>query len=266
MRLMLWAHPRSRSTAFERAFIERGDCTVLHEPLSKTRYHGADPAPLLAAIADPEAFETSPLLADIRHTPPSPTHAVVKDMPSHTNYSDAHLASFTHHVLLVRNPAASIRSYHAVDPDFLPSDAGYAEMLSLGQRLVAAGAPTMVVEADSFAAAPEVTLRGVCEFLGIAYEGAMVSWKEGRVIPAWKMWTDFHTDALASTTIVPAKPKAPPLPAERLALVAELEPLYRAILGLQDEGPSNQPLGVVNTNTSPAGTDMRPGLVDVARV
>jgi hypothetical protein len=29
----LWAHPRSRSTALERMMMERGDVTVLHEPL-----------------------------------------------------------------------------------------------------------------------------------------------------------------------------------------------------------------------------------------
>ena len=29
---MLWAHPRSVSTAFERVMRERGDVTVFHEP------------------------------------------------------------------------------------------------------------------------------------------------------------------------------------------------------------------------------------------
>jgi hypothetical protein len=31
--IWLWAHPRSRSTALERMMMERGDVTVLHEPL-----------------------------------------------------------------------------------------------------------------------------------------------------------------------------------------------------------------------------------------
>jgi hypothetical protein len=260
---MLWAHPRSRSTAFERAFMERGDCTILHEPLSKTRYHGADPAPLLAAIADPVAFTTSPLLDDIRHTPPHPVYGVVKDMPSHTTYSDAHLASFTHHILLVRDPAASIRSYHAVDPTFLSSDAGYAEVLALGRRLVKSRAQTLVVETDTFASAPEETLRRVCEFLGIPYVPAMVSWEARRAIPAWRMWTEFHKDALESTSIAAQMPNAAPLPAARIDLIAELQPIYRDIVALQNHASCRIP-------TLSAGGPLPPvvsrGLVDKTQV
>ena len=31
--IWLWAHPRSRSTAVLRMMLERGDVTVVHEPL-----------------------------------------------------------------------------------------------------------------------------------------------------------------------------------------------------------------------------------------
>lgn len=37
--LVLWAVPRSASTAFERVFIERGEHEVIHEPFSATYYH-----------------------------------------------------------------------------------------------------------------------------------------------------------------------------------------------------------------------------------
>lgn len=38
----LWAVPRSRSTVFERVFMERGDFEVLHEPFSIAYYCGSD--------------------------------------------------------------------------------------------------------------------------------------------------------------------------------------------------------------------------------
>lgn len=235
MRLMLWAHPRSRSTAFERAFLERGDCTVLHEPFSAVRYHAADPAPLRTAVSSPTLALTSPLLAAVRHTPSTSAHLVVKDMPSHTKYPPSYLSSFTHHVLLVRAPAAAVRSFHAVDPDFLAADAGYAEMLSVGRALAAAHAPVLVVEADDFAAAPEATLRRVCAFLSIDYAPAMVDWEARRAIPAWQMWTEFHTDALSATTIAAPKTERAQLPQNRIDLVAKLEPIYRQILALRDD-------------------------------
>lgn len=274
MRLMLWAHPRSRSTAFERAFLERGDCTVLHEPFSAVRYHGADPAPLLSAISSPTGSQTSSLLAPVRYTPPTPVHLVVKDMPSHTTYSQAYLSSFTHHVLLVRAPAASIRSFHAVDPDFLASDAGYKEMLSLGRSLAAAGANILVVEADDFAAAAEPTLRRVCAFLGVDFSQNMVDWEARRAIPAWQMWTEFHTDALSATTIAPPKAARAPLPQHRLDLVAELEPVYREILALRELLPAEaqEPADAAKeqcaqTDKAALPKEMRaPALVDTAQV
>ena len=41
MILVLWAAPRSRSTAFFRMMAERGDHTVLHEPFSNRAEFGS---------------------------------------------------------------------------------------------------------------------------------------------------------------------------------------------------------------------------------
>jgi Sulfotransferase domain len=265
MRAMLWAHPRSRSTAFERAFIERGDCVVVHEPLSKAHYHGADPAPLLSALSDPLSLATSPLLADVRYTPPTSAHAVVKDMPSHAHYPDAHLASFTHHVVLVRRPAAAIRSYHAVDPAFAAADAGYVEVFALARRLAAAGAPLLVVEADDFAAAPTDTLTRVCRFLGISFSERMVRWEPRSAMPAWDMWAKFHHTALVSTTITTALPPIAsggaqqPLPPHCARLIAALEPVYLDILALGEATAEPLP-------PTPASAPRPCGLVEAASV
>jgi hypothetical protein len=44
--IALWAHPRSRSTALERVFIERGDFKVFHEPFAHMAFdeHSAIPS------------------------------------------------------------------------------------------------------------------------------------------------------------------------------------------------------------------------------
>lgn len=41
-RLIVWTCPRCISTAFERAFIERGDCHVLHEPFGVPYHYGKE--------------------------------------------------------------------------------------------------------------------------------------------------------------------------------------------------------------------------------
>lgn len=250
MKTMLWAHPRSRSTAFERAFIERGDCVVLHEPFSKVFYHGADEHSLITAVSSTSGFLDSPLLDDVRYVPAAPVHCVVKDMPAHAEYPDSYLASFTHHILLVRKPEASIRSFYKVDPHFAPSEAGYEEMLRVAQRLQRLGAAVMVVEADEFAAAPKETMTRVCHFLGVLFETKMVEWEARTEIPAWGMWTEFHKTALTSTTIsadvnnmVEAAGRGKvDLPDAYVKLIRGLEPIYVDILKMGVKFPPRQPL------------------------
>ena len=41
-RIIIWTCPRCISTAFERAFIERDDCYVLHEPFGIPFYYGKE--------------------------------------------------------------------------------------------------------------------------------------------------------------------------------------------------------------------------------
>ena len=38
--VVLWSHPRSVSTAFERAFIQRDDVQCFHEPFGEPFYYG----------------------------------------------------------------------------------------------------------------------------------------------------------------------------------------------------------------------------------
>ena len=54
--IFLWAHSRSASTALERMMIERGDVTVLHEPLLALTEEGSVtlPAPAAAVAASSE--------------------------------------------------------------------------------------------------------------------------------------------------------------------------------------------------------------------
>lgn len=65
--LALWSAPRSRSTAFQRMMMERGDYTVLHEPFS----HRADfgHATIGDVVARTEAEVMAAILALAEQTP-----------------------------------------------------------------------------------------------------------------------------------------------------------------------------------------------------
>ena len=50
----LWTHPRSISTAFERAMIELGDLKILHEPFYYYYYVKKDDATIEQQYVDPK--------------------------------------------------------------------------------------------------------------------------------------------------------------------------------------------------------------------
>ncbi len=238
MRAIVWAHPRSRSTAFERTFIERDDFVVLHEPLSKFMYFGADIDDLLSAMLDETEFLESPLLADVRHAPARPRFGIVKDFPYHAlaHLTEGFLGAFRH-IFLVRDPASTIRSFEAIHPKFQDNESGYVEMLALAKRLRhELGHDILIVDAGEFAAQPEAVLRRCCAFLGIRFAEKMLAWSPRTEIPAWGLWSRFHEKVLLSTTVESgaAISSAAPLPAKRKALVRALEPVYLEILGLGD--------------------------------
>jgi len=64
--LMLWSAPRSRSTAFYRMMIERGDFTGVHEPFSRVEVFGAADIGTRALATVPEVIAELRSLAATR--------------------------------------------------------------------------------------------------------------------------------------------------------------------------------------------------------
>lgn len=237
MRAIVWAHPRSRSTAFERAFIERDDFVVLHEPTTKYRYFGESVGDILAAMSGKSTLMQSSLLADVRYTPKNPKHAIVKDMPycALEFLNDEFLGTFDHHIILVRSPAASLRSFYTVNPDFEENEAGYPELLALAKHLKnKLGRRIFIIEADEFAKNPKLTLQECCNYLGISYDRRMVNWSQRSEIPAWDIWSNFHKEALSTTSVkcTSSSSSCGSLPEACQTLIRKMEPVYHEILEL----------------------------------
>jgi acyl-CoA reductase-like NAD-dependent aldehyde dehydrogenase len=233
-RCFLWGHPRSRSTALERAFIEREDCVVLHEPLSKFAYFGGDVLRVTEALFDEARFVSDPYLDDVRFSPAQPKYGIVKDFPYHAlpYLTDEFLRAFKH-IVLIREPGSSIRSLQVVQPGFREDEVGYIELLALARRIKEGlNEEVHLVEAEDFARDPERILRGCCEFIDMPYEARMLHWSRREDIPAWHLWKGFHDAALASTTISPPRPNGSSanLSPSHHALIRSLEPIYRSIL------------------------------------
>ena len=109
--LMLWSAPRSRSTAFYRMMIERGDFTGVHEPFSHVTAFGNTEISGRPLATAPEVIAELRSLAATRQV-------FIKDTTDRRHpeaLADRRfLAEDAQHTFLIRHPRETIRSYLAV--------------------------------------------------------------------------------------------------------------------------------------------------------
>lgn len=173
--VVLWAHPRSRSTATERIFIERKDFTVFHEPFQPLYYDRdnenkkrskielKDETGKLAAMYE---CTKQKILEAAEHSP-----VFFKDMPyycfQHVQKDETFLHRLTH-TFIVRPPADAIASHFFLSPDLQQDEIGYEGQWKLFCRIqnVCAHQP-LVIDSEELIAHPDAVIAAFCRQLGI---------------------------------------------------------------------------------------------------
>lgn len=240
--IVLWTTPRSRSTAFERMMIERGDLTVFDEPFSARYYFSEErrsdrfdevlPASDAASIVEriDEAAAEGPVF--------------VKDMAYHASGLLDHelLGRFTN-TFLVREPTAALASFARMWPDLTEEEAGYerlAEAFAVADDLIEGTPP--VLEADALCAAPTETVAAWCDAVGLDFRPDALTWEPG-MVEQWELWREWYEGVADSTGFHPAPPRGPvDLDDGRLVAIAERsEPVYEELASLAIGPPVDQP-------------------------
>jgi hypothetical protein len=232
----LWAHPRSRSTALERMMMERGDVTVLHEPLVSLLDDGAvsiPDGPVLHSVADMVGYAKS-----------LPGTVFVKDTTEHryTDHLTPELARGITHTFVVREPAAAIASHVAVKPDASCSDIGYEyQYLLFELAWEVAGRPPVVVDADQLARHPALVVAAYCAALGLPYKPEAMRWEAGDR-PEWQRTRKWHVAAGRSTGFVTGPPREVRLDGHLRDYYAHHRPFYDRMVRHALPAPPSSPL------------------------
>jgi Sulfotransferase domain len=201
----LWAHPRSRSTALERMMIERGDVTVLHEPLVTLVDEGRFTVPGGPALGSVAAI--------VEHAKSLPGTVFVKDTTEY-RFSDQltpELVAGVTHTFVVREPSATIASHVAVMPDAGRADIGYENewlLFDLVRRLT--GAVPVVIDSDLLVQRPEPVIAAYCAAIGLAYKPEALEWEAGDR-SEWERTARWHQAAGRSSGFVTGAPEPVPL-------------------------------------------------------
>ncbi len=221
--IVLWAVPRSRSTAFERIFVERDDVEVLHEPFSAVYYHGPERRSdeFLEGEPDPDATAERVLAEVLR---PRDRRVFVKDMAYHaTAFMDAAFVERFTNTFLVRHPRQALASLHARHPTFSFEEAGYEQLARLHDLAVeTSDEPVVVIDADDLMRDAEGTVRGYCAAVGLPFVADALSW-EPQKVSAFESWDEWHDHAQRSTGLGEIEADSTPLP-------PELDDVYRRCL------------------------------------
>lgn len=123
-----------------------------------------------------------------------------------------------HFTFLIRHPRRAIPSYYrcTIPPldeitgfyNFMPSEAGYLELVRLFDFLIEAGIVDKknitVVDADDMLDNPEGVIRQYCDRVGVDFRPEMLQWNDADRDHAAKLfakWNGFHNDAIESTAL-----------------------------------------------------------------
>ncbi|NNF65453.1 MAG: sulfotransferase family protein [Acidimicrobiia bacterium] len=179
--LVLWATPRSTSTAFEWMMRTRGDFDVLHEPFGQAYYFGTD-----RRTTRPDENPLKPeisyasIWSDI--TARAATGPVfMKDFPNYVMHmTDGAFLDRFRHTFLIRHPRQVLTSMYAHWNEFTLDETSFAALHEMFDRVVDRyGDVPTVVDSDDLLADPAAVTEAYCDAVGIPFLPDALAWEEG---------------------------------------------------------------------------------------
>lgn len=198
--IAMWAHPRAVSTAFLRMMIERGDITVVHEPLVTLTDEGKVPVPGTDG-GSVEITSTGELLAQFKKL------AQIRPVFFKDTVEYRYQYLFDHpeeiadieHTFIVRDPKKAINSHYHVKPTVACHEIGYEHQYDLFELVRAIkGKPPTVVHAERLLREPETVIGNYCRAVGLPFLPEALQWRpEDRT--EWQRTRKWHLDAIGSS-------------------------------------------------------------------
>ena len=198
-------------SAIERLMRERGDLDCLHEPFMY--YYYLELGRKVFPHSDLEAgrlTKFTDIVADLERRR-GRQHVFFKDMGYYVVpriFNQPQLATAMTHVILIRDPRKSIRSYYRLDPAASLEEIGFEAQWQLYQWLAelrqeAGLSPPPVIRAEAVQADPEGTIGALWREIGLPHCPNAFNWQPEQVPEDWQTVVDWHREVLSSGGIRP---------------------------------------------------------------
>ena len=232
VRIAMWSGPRNISTALLRSWENRPDTVVVDEPfyayyLAQT---GADHPGREEVIAAGETDWQRVAASLVAALPDGVSISYQKHMAHHLldtiglDWLDQMTSAF-----LIRDPAEMLTSLAQVLAAPRVEDTGLPQQAALFERMSAAGATPVVVDARDVLQAPEPMLRALCEGLGVPFSDRMLSWPAGPrdTDGIWARW--WYDAVIASTGFAPYRAPGRAVPPALAPVLEQCRPYYERL-------------------------------------
>ncbi|NEO99767.1 MAG: hypothetical protein F6K58_14025 [Symploca sp. SIO2E9] len=202
--VVLWSHPRSLSTAFERMIMNRGDFKILHEPFAYIYYvleKRGLPTGMIVDAEHPTQFED--IKNQILHSSRQ-QNVFLKDMAYHCYeylVKDECFLQNMVNTFIIRNPAKSIPSYYFLDHNIIKDEIGYQQQYHLFEKTAElSGQIPVVIDADDLQSHPEEIIASYCKRINIKFIPEALQWNSS-YNKQWDVWKIWHADVASSNKI-----------------------------------------------------------------
>jgi sulfotransferase family protein len=224
--LALWSAPRSRSTVFYRAMLERGDLLALHEPFCNIADYGE-------TEVTGEVVRSEQGLIEAMRAAGRPVF--FKDTTDH-HYAgvlaDPEFLTGVRHTFLIRRPDEIVASFAALKPDMTVEEAGLEFLYEIFSAVRdATGTVPLVVDSDDLIADPAGVMRAYCAEVGLPFLENALSWQPTDRTE-WSRSARWHQGVRDSTTIERRESRYDRTVAtdpQLAAFAAHHEPFYRKL-------------------------------------
>ncbi len=205
-RIALWTHPRATSTAMERAFRERPDTMVLHEPFFSAYYTGPN---RLSKRYLSEFNTCSTTYANVIKKILKPCQQQILFIKDMAYYLDKNINNrFFDKIIntfLIRDPHDALISHYKISNDFYlyPEECGYFRLAEIFNLIRKKNSQIpIVVDAKDLCADPNGILNAYCHALNIPFFPQMLNWKQ-EPPNEWDEWKDWHAKAAMTKMFMP---------------------------------------------------------------
>lgn len=240
--LMIWCVPRSSSTAFEKAFQQRGDMAILHEPFTDSYYFSNQSRNNRYGSFSGLEEHNGGFVQNTILTHPGRT-LIVKELAFQAvAYVTQDFIRRVRHSFLVRNPEQVYHSLIKIKPDFTEEEFGFTALEDMFERVkhVTSSIP-YVIDSDNFCTQPKITLSEYCDHFGLPFSQNMLHWKPGP-IREW-MPHEMHSQAQwhkkleQSTGVLPQTEHVAPVKSEHLGMTATAHRIFDRLLSEGGQAP-----------------------------